>query len=231
MSQRRLKWMRLKIRTDSEEIFNFIRKKSYSDVIGAGFTKYETIHNGVSATFNRKSIVLEPVLDPFGDIFEFERIIFDQIDFSIQIISNRSCLLTFYNPPKTVKPLIDFLSSNDGVDIAYGNLAIDLRNFMKVIRDNFGVKIFEISKVKVSNIPVAEKTKATLELSSSSDALKDLKAFIGNDDFKLDRIKATGLFYDSKLAFEISSSASGIVPEQYFSIFNDTMIHIERDKL
>lgn len=231
MSQLRVKWMRLKIRTDSEAIFNFIRNKPYSDAIGAGFTKYETIQNGVSATFNRKSIVLEPVLDPFGDMLEFERVIFDQIDFSIQTISNRSCLLTFYNPPKTVKPFIDFLSSDDGVDIAYGNLAIDLRNFMKVIRDNFGLKVFGISKVKVSNIPVAEKTKATLELSSSSDALRDLKLFIGNDNFKLDKIKATGLFHESKLVFEISSSASATVPQEYFTIFNNTIRLIEEVKL
>ena len=88
MSQLRLKWMRLKIRTSSEAIFDFIKNTPYSDAIGAGFTKFETIHNGISATFNKKTIMLEPVSDPFGDILEFERIVFEQIGFSIQTLSN-----------------------------------------------------------------------------------------------------------------------------------------------
>ncbi|EKN5999805.1 hypothetical protein ACQ26G_004319 [Yersinia enterocolitica] len=230
MSQLRLKWMRLKIRTDSSMIFNFIKNTPYSDAIGAGFTKYEAIHNGVAATFNKKTVILEPISDPFGEILEFERVVFDQISFSIQTLSNKICLLTFYNPPKTVKPFIDFLSQAEALNVAYGNLSVDLKDFMKIIRENFSVKVFGISKVKVSNLPVTEKTKATLELNSSGDALQDLKTFVGDDGFKLDKIKAIGFFQDSKLSFELTSSASAVIPEEYISIFNDAISYMEIDK-
>ncbi|MEQ5052418.1 hypothetical protein ABN154_11415 [Klebsiella michiganensis] len=231
MSQLRLKWMKLKIRTSSEAVFNFIKNTPYSDAIGAGFTKYETIHNGISATFNKKTVILEPVSDPFGEILEFERIVFDQISFSIQTISNKICLLTFYNPPKTVKSFIDFLSQAEGLNVAYGSLTVDLKAFMKIIRENFGVKVFAISKVKVSNLPVTEKTRACLELNSSGDALHDLRSFIGEDEFKLDKIKVRALYHDSKLSFELTSGASAAIPEEHVSIFNDAISCMELDKL
>ncbi|MFG6076900.1 hypothetical protein [Erwinia sp. OPT-41] len=231
MSQLRLKWMKLKIRTSSEAVFNFIKNTPYSDAIGAGFTKYETIHNGISATFNKKTVILEPVSDPFGEILEFERIVFDQINFSIQTISNKICLLTFYNPPKTVKSFIDFLSQAEGLNVAYGSLTVDLKAFMKIIRENFGVKVFAISKVKVSNLPVTEKTRACLELNSSGDALHDLRSFIGEDEFKLDKIKVRALYHDSKLSFELTSGASAAIPEEHVPIFNDAISCMELDKL
>ena len=230
MSQLRLKWMRLKIRTSSEAIFDFIKNTPYSDAIGAGFTKFETIHNGISATFNKKTIMLEPVSDPFGDILEFERIVFEQIGFSIQTLSNKLCLLTFYNPPKTVKSFIDFLSKGGGVNVAYGNLTVDLKAFMKIIREEFGVKVFAISKVKVSNVPVTDKTRACLELNSSGDALNDLKKFVLDNDFKLDKIKVGGLYHDSKFSFELTSGASAIIPEEHVSVFNDAISYMELAK-
>ncbi|HHP1337606.1 TPA: hypothetical protein ACRX9Q_001609 [Klebsiella variicola] len=230
MSQLRLKWMRLKIRTNSEAVFDFIKNTPYSDAIGAGFTKYETIHNGIAATFNRKTLILEPVSDPFGDILEFERVVFDQIDFSIQTITNKICLLTFYNPPKTVKPFIDFLSQAEGLNVAYGNLTVDLKYFMKIIRENFGVKVFGISKVKVSNLPVTEKTRACLELNSSGDALHDLKSFVGDNDFKLDKIRVGALYHDSKISFELTSGASAIIPEEHLLTFNNVISCMEIDK-
>ena len=222
--------MRLKIRTSSEAIFDFIKNTPYSDAIGAGFTKFETIHNGISATFNKKTIMLEPVSDPFGDILEFERIVFEQIGFSIQTLSNKLCLLTFYNPPKTVKSFIDFLSKSEGVNVAYGNLTVDLKAFMKIIREEFGVKVFAISKVKVSNVPVTDKTRACLELNSSGDALNDLKKFVLDNDFKLDKIKVGGLYHDSKFSFELTSGASAIIPEEHVSVFNDAISYMELAK-
>lgn len=230
MSQLRLKWMRLKIRTSPEAVFDFIKNTPYSDAIGAGFTKYETIHNGMSATFNKKTVILEPVSDPFGEIVEFERIIFDKINFSIQRLSNKICLLTFYNPPKTVKPFIDFLSQAEGLNVAYGSLTVDIKAFMKIIRENLGVKVFAISKVKVSNISVTEKTRACLELNSSGDALYDLKGFVGDDDFKLDKINVGGLYHDSKFRFELTSGASAVIPEEHVSIFNNAISCMEIDK-
>lgn len=230
MSQLRLKWMRLKIRTDSYAIFDFIKNTPYSDAIGAGFTKFEAINNGVSATFNKKTVILEPVSDPFGDILEFERVIFDQISFSIQNISNKICLLTFYSPPKTVKPFIDFLSKEDSLNVAYGSLSVDLHSFMKTIREDFGVKIFGISKVKVSNLPVTEKTRACLELNSSGDALHDLESFVDNSDYKLDKIKAGGFYEDSKINFELTSGASAVVPEEHIPLFNEVISRMELGK-
>ncbi|MDF7630475.1 hypothetical protein PUG46_14485 [Erwiniaceae bacterium L1_55_4] len=230
MSQLRLKWMRLKIRTNPEAVFDFIKNTPYSDAIGAGFTKYESIYNGISATFNKKSLILEPVSDPFGEVLEFERVIFDQIAFSVQTLTNKVCLLTFYNPPKSVKSFIDFFSHADELSISYGNISVDIDSFMKIIRENFEVKIFGIPKVKISNLPVTEKTRACLELNSSSDALHDLKNFVGDNHFKLDKIKAGGFYHDTKISFELSSGASAIVPEEHVLLFNEAISLLERDK-
>lgn len=231
MSQLRLKWMRLKIRTDFEIISDFIKNTTYSDAIGAGFTNYESFLNGISATFNKKSVVLEPVSDPFGEVLEFERVVFDQIGFSLHKISSKLYLLTFYNPPKSVKPFIDFVSCSESINVAYGSLTIDPRVFIDIIRESFGIKLLGISKVKVSNIPVNEKTKAALELSSSGDALHDLKFFVGDGEFKLDKIKATGLCDDSKFEFELSSSAYASVPDEQVSVFNKVIALIENNKI
>jgi len=222
--------MRLKIRTNPEAVFNFIKNTPYSEAIGAGFTKYESIYNGISATFNKKSLILEPVSDPFGEVLEFERVIFDQISFSIQTLSNKVCLLTFYNPPKSIKSFIDYLSHADELSISYGNILVDLNSFMRIIRENFGVKIFGIPKVKVSNLPVTEKTMACLELRSSSDALHDLKKFVEDNHFKLDKIKAGGFYHEKKISFELTSGASAIVPEEHAFLFNDAISLLETEK-
>lgn len=230
MSHLRLKWMRLKIRSDSKTVFDFIKNTPYSDSAGAGFTKYEISNDGVAAIFNKKAVILEPVLDPFGDVLEFERVVFEQVNFSIRPIGNKICLLTFYNPPKTVKSFIDFLSQAEGAKVAYGSLSVDIRNFMKVIRDGFGLKVFGIPKVKASNISVTERTRAVLELNSSGDAMHDLKAFVGNDEFKLDKIKVTGFLRNSKFNFELTSNASAVMPEEHVSVFNDVIANIEAAK-
>lgn len=231
MSQLRLKWMRLKLRTDSEMVFNFIKNTPYSDAIGAGFTKYEALEHGISASFNKKTIISEPIADPFGDVLEYERIVFDKIKFSIVNVSNKICLLTFYNPPKTVRSFIDFLSEAEGLNVAYGNLSLDLNEFMMVIRESFGVKVFGISKVKVSNVPVTNKTRASLEMNSTGNALHDLKDFVGNADFKLDKIKVDGVYHDSKICFELTSSASAVIHEDHISIFNDVVSQMEKSRV
>lgn len=229
MSQMRLKWMRLKIRVAPEVIFNFIKNTPYSDVVGAGFTRVDLANNEVSATFNKKLVVLEPVLDPFDNVIEFERVSFDQVVFSIKIISHKICLLTFYNPPKSVKSFIDYFSQS--VDVAYGSMSLDVKDFLMIIRKEFGFKVFGISKVKVSNLPVTERTKATLELSSSGDALSDLKFFVGDGELKLDKLKALGVIEYSKFSFELSSVASAVVPEEHYKIFNDVVALIEKNEI
>lgn len=231
MSHLRLKWMRLKIRTDSGNIFNFIRSTPYSDEVGAGFTKCESINNGIIATFNKKLVVLEPVLDPYGEINEYERVIFEHISFSLEQLSNKIFLITFYNPPKTVKSFIDFLSQAEGLNVSYGNISIDLKNLLTLLRMEFGIKIFGIPKIKISNLPVSEKTKASLELNSSGDALFDLKKFTSSEEFTLEKIKVSGFIESSKVSFELSSTASAFVPDNYSPLFNAAIGLLEKSKL
>lgn len=231
MSHLRMKWMRLKIRDGSGNVFDFIRNAPYSDEIGAGFTKCEVLDNGITATFNKKLVVLEPVLDPFGDIVEYERIVFDHINFSLYKLSNRVFLITFYNPPKTVKSFIDFLSQAEGLRVSYGNISVNLKDFLTLMRVEFGVKVFGIPKVKISNFPISEKTKAALELNSSGDALTDLKEFTRDENFTLEKIKMVGFILSSKVSFEISSSACATVPEEHFKLFNEAIGTLELTKL
>lgn len=69
--------MRLKIRISFEVVFDFIKNMFYFDVIGVGFIKYEIIYNGMIVIFNKKFVVLELIVDLFGEVLEFERVVFD----------------------------------------------------------------------------------------------------------------------------------------------------------
>lgn len=223
--------MRLKCRVSPDVIFNFIKNTPYSNEAGAGFTKVELSHDGITATFNKKVIVFDPVLDPFGEMIEFERVVFEQVCFSIKVINGALCLLTLYNPPKSVRSFIDYLSGADGVSVAFGNVSLDINHFMHIIRNDFGFKVFGISKVKISNLPVAEKTKAMLELSSTGDALNDLKHFIGNEKFQLDKIKVVGVLNSLRSSFELSSVASAVIPNEFYTTFNEAVACIEGGKI
>ena len=67
-------------------------------------------------------------------------------------------------------------------------------------------------------------------MNSSGDALHDLRIFVGDSEFKLDKIKAGGFYLDSKISFELTSGASAVVPDEHFSIFNDAISCMEIDK-
>lgn len=90
--------------------------------------------------------------------------------------------------------------------------------------------MFGIFKVKVLNFFVIEKIRVCLELNFSGDVLYDLKIFVGDSEFKFDKIKVGGFYFDLKISFELISGVFVVVFDEYFLIFNDVILCMEIDK-
>ena len=227
MSHVRIKWMRLKLRTPLEALFSFIKNTPYNEEAGLGFTDFDWKDGKISATFNKKNLQVESYNDPFGDEVEFERISYDEINFSLFTLSPRLCLIAVYDPPKSIKSLIDFLTSDSEVNVGYSNISIDINDFINVMRLEFNYRLVSISKVKVSNVHVNENSKANIEITSKVNALKDLQEYVETSDFKLDKLKGVYLNEDVKASFELSSSALCCVQNGEKDVFNEILSRLE----
>ncbi|KYQ83291.1 hypothetical protein AWW72_14790 [Acinetobacter sp. NRRL B-65365] len=170
--------------------------------------------NSFLSTFYREVKRHEKTVDLNGDenIFTFNYYIYQ--NFSFHLIKSRIFLI-IHEPNKYSKNLIEFLSSIFKLKLSFKTKKIDLNNFIKKASN---LPQFQILKARFNEISLSKSSKASLEVTSSNNALIDFQNVFGNIYYDLARIKVT--FFDES-TYHLELSKNGLI---FFSKHDDSSL-------
>lgn len=156
------------------------------------------------ATFYQELKRTEQSIDINGkeSIFTFDYYIHQ--NFSFHHINHRLFLI-IYEPNKYSKNLIEYLNNIFKLRLSFKNKKIDLNNFI-IKGDKLGQ--FQILKARFNEVSLSKNSKASLEVTSSSNAITDFKKVFGDIYYDLAKIKIS--YFDEQI-YILELSKNGLI--------------------
>lgn len=127
------------------------------------------------------------------------------------------------NPGRSLKKLLDFLHSATGGGVFYQPVRVPLEYFIKVLRKTYGRRAVSLKRVRANNIRISESASATIEISSSADAFKELRNTYP-DGGAITKVWGTINTEDITTKFEASSSGFFVADEDLQDQLSSTII-------
>lgn len=177
-------------------------------------TKYDDY--SFIATFYQELKRTEQSTDINGNekIFTFDYFLHQ--NFSFHNINNRIFFI-IYEPNKFSKNLIEYLNSIFRLNLSFKTRKIDLKNF---ISKGYKLDQFKVFKARFNEISISKNSKASLEVTSSNNAIYDFENLFGNIYYDLSKIKIS--FFDEQI-YNLELSKNGLI---FLSRYNDASIKL-----
>lgn len=137
-------------------------------------------------------------------------------NFSFHYINNRIFFI-IYEPNKYSKYLIEYLNSIFKLKLSFKTKKIDLKNFLS---KGYKLDQFKIFKARFNEISISKNSKASLEVTSSVNAIYDFENLFGNIYYDLSKIKIS--FFDEQV-FNIELSKNGLI---FLSRYNEASLKL-----
>jgi len=186
-----------------------------------GFRVHERRQEHLHAVYIEKQIVVEKIIDPFGNSSEFERISYSQVDFQLSVSPPH---LIIFQPPRTYRKLISQLAHFVDYTIAIQNKNVDLFSWAKSL-ENKGISGV-VTKANIFPITYDKMTSGKLSLVSGNDLRKKIQKLLSATSYTVKQIKiifddkigipAVELFNNGKIVF------SRPLNSENFKIFYET---------
>lgn len=181
----RIQWLKL---SDSPKnlrrLADNLRAEELEEASTSGFLIDQSTHNKLEAQFVERFVKRFEELDPFGNLVEFERIIYNKARFRL---SHGCQLLELHNPPRSIGPLINALMRFfPGVTIE--PLDSPVMEWVRTIQ--IQVKGLEIRSVVVSQIQVDDHVEASATFAGLGDVIAGKTEFMGEVKHSIDRVEA-----------------------------------------
>ncbi|AIR86015.1 hypothetical protein [Pantoea rwandensis] len=222
-NQVRVKYNRLKSNLSIDEMFLLIKSHPYSQSQGHGYSNTSLKNDKILSTYTEEKININFSVDPYGNENSQELLTYESFEFSISKITNKLYLLCIINPPKSLRPLTDKLSSISKYKIGFGLVDIQIDEYIKVLHSNYHLNLINIKKVKISSLVINDNAKASIEITSKKNAISDIESIINNRGYSLDKVKASGFLLEEKCEFELSRSGSLCTAENLIPFFDTTI--------
>lgn len=207
---------RLHSKIESEILRNEFNKKSTW-----GFRVLTRRQDYLQAVYIEKKIFTEKTTDPFGNIREFKRVDYSQIDFQLSITQPQ---IIIFQPPKNYKKLINQLAQCADYTIAIENRNIKLFDWVKMLKDR-GIEGV-VTKANIDQINYDKFTTGKLTLAGNNDLSEKIIKLLSGTSYIIKNLRITfsdksdhpdvDLYSNGKIAF------SRPVDTDYFKIFYDT---------
>lgn len=196
------------------DLISILIKSKSGNGLGCSLLNIKYDDTSFLSTFYQEVKRHEKTVDLNGDenIFTFNYYIHQ--NFSFHFIKSRIFLI-IQEPNKYSKNLIDFLSSIFKLKLSFKTKKIDLNNFIQKAEK---LPQFQILKARFNEISLSKNSKASLEVTSSNNALIDFKNVFGNIYYDLARIKVT--FFDEN-TYHLELSKNGLI---FFSKHHDSSL-------
>ncbi len=160
----RYRWIRIDWSGDWNDFLGAVRSNSYSPTSHSGFVITELGKERFSARYIKRYQFKEEVADPFGTVFEVDRLYFDSIDFHVY---QKSSLIEVLNPPRSLSPLVNVISELTAFSCAVASLKIDVSDFLLKIGEHLGT--FEVIELRGEIAEPSRKFTKRLTLVGDSD--------------------------------------------------------------
>lgn len=148
-------------------------------------------------------------VDPFGEIRKFEDVFFGFIEFEFIFLRKGTYLLKVINPPASIKKFLWALGECCGDGVYFDGVRFLLESVMSDFFDGSKRAALSVAHIRVKDVPLSSTSLARIEVSSSKDACSDVKSWLKNKNYVLDRLKATGFHKGREVTLHMS--ASGLV--------------------
>ncbi|EOC1346525.1 hypothetical protein ACI093_001578 [Cronobacter turicensis] len=204
-SSEKIKWSRVRTSLSLEDLSRYLKNGSVNES-GRGYSDVEVGNGFCTAVYNERIHNSIVSLDYYGNEFEQEVIEFYSVRFEIIHLVGNAFVLSLINPPKTLKPFIDFLTEGLNYKVGISGVELDVRLFLEQLASNEQVSLLKVKKVKVNSVIISDAAKATIEMTSSKNAIDELSILLGQKDFSVDKIKISCLINNSQTEMELSKN-------------------------
>ncbi|MGP9500253.1 hypothetical protein [Halomonas sp. AOP43-D1-4] len=195
--------------------------EKFSDLSGHNFqdnsfTLTEFNENSVSAVYVEKVVTRETVIDLQGRESEVEVVRFPRYEFQLQKFGSDGFLLLVFNPPRSLKGLVDFLLKEVDGHIYFRESKVSVDDFIENAKSFDSILSVRADKIKAKGISISSSSYADVSVSSSLNAYVDLEEFLQEKKFKISsaRLRVRTKFGSGKV--EVSSSGLLGIDESVF---------------
>lgn len=221
MSVLKLKWSSVKTRKSLSELKKTLYDNQYSDAVEQGFLDVECTEKQISSKYIYKRVKSYESEGPFGEKIELELPEYIIFDFVMQKIDKGKYLIYIFDSPATIKPFVNYISGLLAYDFAVAPLNIDLES--TISRLSGYVDQLKVSKLKVSGVKINSTAKAIVEVSSLNKGMEDLHSFVGEGNYRVDRVKGEARLLHSKVVFELSKHGTSLMSEKMIPVFKQVL--------
>lgn len=203
-------------------IENSIEKNLFNQASSWGF-KYHKKRNGyIHADYIEKQLIKERIVDPFGVETEYERTVYNKIEFILRIDTPN---ILIFAPPRTHRRAINQLAQFTDYSIAILNKQADLYKWVDAISE-IGYQ-GELVKINIDPIKFSENTLGKITLTGDKELKSTCQKLIDDASFSLKNVRVrfnhkTGLpdvdlFSNGKVCFNKSVDMSVI--NEFYQVF------------
>lgn len=201
------KLSRLRTSLSLQDLSTHFKEKEIDDN-GSGYSDFEFAHGSCSATYNERISNNIKTQDYYGNELEQEIVEFYSVRFSIISVTNNFYILSITNPPKTLRPFIDFLSEGLNYKIGISAFELNVGEFLEDISTSQNVSLIKVKKAKANSAVISDHAKATIEVTSKQNAIDDISLLLSGKNFLIDKLKISCLINNTLSVIEISRVGS-----------------------
>ena len=151
-----------------------------------GFRLHSRRQHYLQAVYIEKQILSEKITDPFGNITEYERVTYHQMDFQL---SDCPPHILIFNPPRNYRKLLNQLAQFTDYTVAIKNRSVSLFDWVEILRkhDMNGI----ITKANINPIKYDLNTNGRLSLTSHIDLTDRIVKLLSGTSYLIKNLKIT----------------------------------------
>tara|TARA_R110002020_G_scaffold112613_3_gene259029 strand:+ start:121 stop:819 length:699 start_codon:yes stop_codon:yes gene_type:complete len=153
---------------------------------GNSCTLTEFSDSSLSAVYVEKVVTRETIIDLQGKENVIDVVRYPRYEFQIQrFVKENEFLLLVFNPPRSLRGLIEFLVGVLDKNIYFRDSKISVDKFIELAKSSKDIESVTVDKVKVKGVEVSRTSYADITISSSFNAYHDLESFLDDKNYKI----------------------------------------------
>lgn len=197
-----IKWLKVELIKPIDELVDGMLLRQFSEDSGEGFIVSKKSSRLCSGKYVNKINVIDSYLDPYGNVQQNERTIYNTINFSIFL--EKTFNLELYSPPSRIRPFFNALDNlmDDIVVVQQGY--IDPLEWLAKIEDE--VRGVKLNSIEFSGINIENKGTAKVSIKSKQDIKKEAFKFLGSYLYTVDSIKCSYIQDSALFKFDLNKN-------------------------
>ena len=221
MKRIKCRWYEVASSASFKEIINKIKDSKYYENSDFGFETYEIKNDFANFKFIEKIQTKDVHIDPFGNQVVNSYVSYIMFFVSFKKISEHQIVMKITNGPISLRNLISALNRLTLFGFTITKLRLDVNSMYDWIAENKKIDRFIVAKASAKNIQVGDGCFASCEFSSASNALDELKCFLVDKKYIVDRICMNLRVNNFSAYLEVAESGTVTCAEKIEEMLNE----------